>query len=257
MNPIGEFLAKSETKDCNCEKHGAYISRAYPVGGKPIWSRCPLCVQEAKNERVVTEDAEHARQSQAKFEETMERAGIPRRFRDRTFDNFECVTPEMEAVRDQARDFVVNFKVHEARGTTAVFSGGPGAGKNHLAMAVAMGLMAKSKTVMALTVREAVMRMRASYRDGDAPSELEVLKVLTRVDLLILDEVGVQSGTDFEHDQIFTLIDMRYREGKPMLFLTNLSKKEFAAAIGARAFDRLQEAWLWVPFPWGSWRRKG
>lgn len=251
-----EGLGKVDTAPANCEAHGEFTAKFIPMGRGGIWTRCPTCVEGAKAETKRQEEAELSRVRQQRLEQRLDTAGIPARFRTRTFDNFEAESKDQRHALKVAREFAAGFQHHLESGTTAVFSGSPGTGKNHLAMAIGQHLMSAGRTVMALTVREAVMRMRASYRNGDAPSELEVLTTLSRVDLLILDEVGVQSGTDFEHDQVFTLIDMRYREAKPMLFLTNLPKPAFAEALGPRAFDRLQEAWLWVPFAWDSWRKR-
>lgn len=256
MNSAADFV-DVDTKARTCAVHGEYQSRFI---GKPktgIWTGCQTCVTEFNTQQEEQQRVAEGRRRQQALEEKLNTAGVPRRFRDRSFDNFDVTSPKQQKALDEARAFVAEFAVHQARGTTAVFAGPPGTGKNHLAMAIALALLAESRTVMAVTVREAVMMLRASYSDKEQASEIEVLRRLAGVDLLILDEVGVQSGTDFEHDQVFTLIDMRYREAKPMLFLTNLTKPEFEKAIGTRAFDRLQEAWMWVTFGWESYRRRG
>ncbi|MNL85189.1 DNA replication protein DnaC [compost metagenome] len=70
----------------------------------------------------------------------------------------------------------------------------------------------------------------------------------------MLDEIGVQYGTDGEQTILFDVLDRRYRDMKPSVFLTNQDKKGFKEFIGERTFDRLTETSRWVPFDWASYR---
>ena len=79
-------------------------------------------------------------------------------------------------------------------------------------------------------------------------------QVFTHTHLLIIDEVGVQFGTEAERTQLFGIIDERYREQRPSILLTNLGLDDSKSFIGARAYDRLRECGQWVPFDWESYR---
>jgi DNA replication protein DnaC len=74
------------------------------------------------------------------------------------------------------------------------------------------------------------------------------------VPLLVLDEIGVQYGTDGEQTIIFDILDRRYRDMRPSVLLTNQDKAGLKTFIGERAYDRLTETCRWVPFDWPSYR---
>ena len=75
------------------------------------------------------------------------------------------------------------------------------------------------------------------------------------VPLLVIDEIGVQYGTDSEQTILFDVLDKRYRDMRPTILLTNQNTIGLKAFIGERAFDRLTETARWVAFDWPSHRR--
>ena len=52
------------------------------------------------------------------------------------------------------------------------------------------------------------------------------IKNLCRVPLLILDDFGMERGTEYGLEQIYAVIDGRYRSGKPLIATTNLTLQE-------------------------------
>ena len=44
-----------------------------------------------------------------------------------------------------------------------------------------------------------------------------------RYPLLILDDFGMERGTEYGLEQVFNVIDSRYRSGKPLIVTTNLT----------------------------------
>ena len=48
------------------------------------------------------------------------------------------------------------------------------------------------------------------------------------VDLLVLDDIGVERGTEFEVEQLFLILESRWREYKPIIFTSNLSLEELS-----------------------------
>ena len=73
--------------------------------------------------------------------------------------------------------------------------------------------------------------------------------------MLIIDEVGTQTDSDWEKLQIFNVIDGRYQNMKPTVLISNLSAEEVQSVIGERSVDRLREEGAFViPFNWPSKR---
>lgn len=67
---------------------------------------------------------------------------------------------------------------------------------------------------------------------------------LMRYPLLILDDVGMERQTEYAMEQVFNVIDARYRSGMPLIITTNLSLAELKAPKSrdhARIYDRILE----------------
>lgn len=246
-----------ETKQASCPDHGPFESRALMLMGRMMgWSKCPECNRlaeavEAEKKRVADEQ-----ERQRRIEARLNQAGIPFRFRSRSFANFTAETKEKADCLRIAEAFAESFKERYAEGTTAVFSGKPGTGKSHLAIAVCMAIMSSGYTAMYLNALDAIRLVRATWKRDGGRSEDEVMRDLASVDLLVLDEVGAQYGTEGEQVILFDIINRRYQDQMPMILLTNQGKEGFKQYLGDRAFDRLREAGRWVAFDWESHRGK-
>ena len=67
---------------------------------------------------------------------------------------------------------------------------------------------------------------------------------LNRYSLLIIDDLGIERNSDFALEQVFNVIDSRYRSKKPLIITTNLTLSELnnAADIAhKRIYDRILE----------------
>jgi DNA replication protein DnaC len=67
---------------------------------------------------------------------------------------------------------------------------------------------------------------------------------LNQYSLLILDDLGVERSSEFALEQMFHVIDSRYRSKKPMIVTTNLTLDELkhpADVAHARIYDRVLE----------------
>ena len=132
-----------------------------------------------------------------------------------------------------------------------MLSGNPGTGKSHLAAAILQFILPKHVGAY-MTLMDLIRKLRDTWRRDSEMSESQLLAKLQAIPLLVIDEVGVQYGTDGERSILFDVMDRRYREMRPTILMTNLGKDDFRAAVGDRVFDRLTEVARWVPFDWQS-----
>lgn len=256
---LSEIAANPEVdfRHAHCEQHGDYESQRYTLfaGGREHWTKCPTCSDEqAAAERAREQQREAAQQAQ-RYQDRLDRAGIPQRFRSRTFDAFVADTEPKQRALAIARLYANEFDQRYDQGANLIFSGQPGTGKSHLGLAIAQRVMERYSAIY-VTARELVMRLRATWRDDSPVSEIEMQRTFSRCGLLVIDEIGVQFGTDAERTQLFGVIDERYREELPSILLTNLDVDGFKQFVGQRAYDRLRECGMWVAFDWESYRGK-
>ena len=66
-----------------------------------------------------------------------------------------------------------------------------------------------------------VRAVKETYSRNSERTERQVIADFARPDLLILDEIGRQHGTDTERLIIFDVINARYLQNKPSILITN------------------------------------
>ena len=72
----------------------------------------------------------------------------------------------------------------------------------------------------------------------------EYISRLCSFPLLILDDFGMERGTEYGLEQVYNVIDSRYRSRKPLIVTTNLTLEELQNPEDtphARIYDRLIE----------------
>lgn len=245
--PLGE-------RQITCPTHGEYMSAGTRYfGTREVWTNCPDCVEaQLAAERKAQSEAE-AKRRQDRITSMMETANIPARFIGRTFENYRTGTPTQAQALKVVQEYANSFNSHYKAGTGLVLSGLPGTGKSHLAGAVLQHIL-PDHVGLYVTCMGMIRAIRGTWRKESEKSETEVIQMFSSVPLLVLDEIGVQYGTDGEQTIIFDVLDRRYRDMKPTILLTNQDKKGFKEFIGDRSFDRLVETSRWVSFDWDSYR---
>lgn len=258
IGDIFEEIKRLEPKyrDSVCEIHGDYKEKGiFFFKPEPKWLGCNLCKQEREKEAAEARALKEQQEAQARIEYRLNKAGIPLRFRDRNLDNYIADTPEKQRSLSIARNYSENFKEYRKTGKTLIFSGKAGTGKSHLAIAIAQSVMPRY-TALYINALDAVRMIRDTWRKDSQMSETQVLEMLGSIDLLIIDEIGVQYGTDNEQMLMFDIINRRYRDAMPIILLTNLGKDGLSEYLTERSFDRLRENGIWVSFEWESFRGK-
>lgn len=248
---------KNHTREAHCEVHGAYTEKGGSMFGssRVLWWGCPPCNEAKQAKEQEEQRAREESQRQARIEARLQAAGIPLAFRTRTFENYRADTEQQQHALAVAKEYTENFwPKHHPEGRSLVFSGNPGTGKSHLALSIAQQVM-KRGTVMYRDVMDILRMVRSTWGGKSGQTEDEVFRLLgEQIDLLIIDEIGVQRGTDDEQVILFDIINRRYRDNRPTILLTNLGGKGLAEFLGPRIIDRLREKAIFVPFRWESYR---
>jgi len=142
-------------------------------------------------------------------------------------------------------------------GLGLIIGGGVGCGKTHLATAIAMECMAHGYTAIFYLVPELFDQMRKEVGAGSTTT----LDYVKDVDLLILDDLGVERNNEWTEERMYMLIDYRYTHNKQTVITTNATSidhlKDMLGIGSDRICSRLSEMCkiIWV-LNAGDYRKK-
>lgn len=245
--------------DGTCEVHGPCKFVVFPAmfdGSKPLrMKRCDGCTADRKAREDAERDREEVRRREAKLHELRSQSLIPARFRDRSLANYAATTSGQTRALQVCHRFVDNWPEGRRNGTSLIFTGGPGTGKTHLACGIASALIERYEAAaMFMTTLQAMRSIKASYNRDAEITEEEAVDNLLWPELLILDEIGVQVGSEHEKLLLFDVLNSRYQDCRPTILLSNLSMTDLETYLGQRVMDRYRECGAVIAFDWDSHR---
>jgi DNA replication protein DnaC len=168
---------------------------------------------------------------------------LPKRFREVSFDREPVVSigRRNPALIREVRAYVQNIAERLDEGRGLWFTGDVGTGKTTLAMLVSKAAMEADRTVAIYSLPRLLGLLRDSYGDDAVYSLNELIDRLCSVDLLHVDDVGAEQSSSWVLEQLYTIVNTRYEDGRAMLLTTNLDHDALTAQIGARTVSRLYE----------------
>src|SRR5215210_7897244 len=168
---------------------------------------------------------------------------LPRRYREVSFDREPVLSikrsnpHEVLAVQSYCRD--ISGRLADGRGLW--FMGNPGTGKTTLAMLVSKTAMERDHTVAIYSLPRLLALLRESFDDDARYSLNDLIDRLCSVDLLHVDDVGAEQTSGWVLEQLYTIVNTRYEDGRAMLLTTNLDGDALKEQIGERTVSRLFE----------------
>ena len=154
---------------------------------------------------------------------------------DWTFENDNGRSPQMH----HAQRYVEQWQTMRSENLGLLLWGGVGTGKSFLAGCIANALMEQEVPVRMTNFARILNELNSSFSGRN-----EVVDKLCRYPLLIIDDFGMERGTEYALEQIYSIVDSRYRSRKPLIVTTNLTLDEIRHpqdTTYARIYDRLLE----------------
>ncbi|MEO8457626.1 MAG: ATP-binding protein, partial [Chloroflexota bacterium] len=189
--------------------------------------------------------------------QTLDSLDLPmlKRMTFQTFDpKFLAETPK-ELTDIQAIQRIA-MKYAEEPQDWLVIAGQTGRGKTRLAAAIGNYCRASGQQVMFVVVPDLLDELRSAYNPQNPANFDTIFDRVRNMPLLILDDLGAQSGTAWADEKLFQLINHRYNASLPTVFTTNLKAAELDNRVLSRMTDlQISSIQLMGPFDfWGNTR---
>lgn len=136
--------------------------------------------------------------------------------------------------------YVRKFDQVSADNIGLMLYGEAGNGKTFFAECVANALLEKGHFVWMTNIRDISGAMSGNYGEYRA----YLLRKIRTVDLLILDDFGAERDSSYMNEQVYDIINERYKAEKPMMVTTNLDPGEMAKEpniTARRIYERVLE----------------
>lgn len=148
----------------------------------------------------------------------LEKSRIDKRFSLRTFDNFKGYDPITIKAKTIAQDYVKNIEQYLDNGKNLIIEGAGkvGTGKTHLACSVAQGVMQKGIPAQFINVVSMIAEIKENFD----------ISKFADVELLIIDDLGKEKGTEWVCETIYGIINKRYEQMKPTVITTEKPMSE-------------------------------
>lgn len=240
---------KNEYKGADGLLHCAVCNKSVQVRisvfGKEKTVRCVCrCVRkEMEQYEAMQKRDELERQRRICFSET--------NMSSWSFENDDRRNPKLSDAMMRYADKFSEFR-QDSKGL--ILYGTVGTGKTYYAACIANRLIDNGYRVFMTNFARLV-----NETQGFNVDKQKYINSLNRYDLLIIDDLGAERRSEFMQEQVFNIIDSRYRSGLPFIITTNLSGDELKKPqeIGySRIYDRILERCFPIEVTGQSRRRK-
>lgn len=227
----GEYLGEDGL--VYCEKCHTPVQCRKEFLGK---MRILPCICKCRQEEMRREKEEAEARERMNLIRRMKTTGIQERhLLDWRFD----VAEDTETIR-WARQYVQNWKRVRAENLGLLLWGDVGTGKSFVAACIANALLEQATPVLMTNFSKILNQMGGMYSD----ERYQYIASFNRYSLLIIDDLGIERSTEYAKEQVYAVVDERYKANLPLIITTNLTINEIRNpdnVADARIYSRILE----------------
>ena len=194
------------------------------------------CICKCQKEERERQEQRMKEEEQLLYVRRLKATGIQERhLQDWTFAS-ATDTPSVQ----MAKRYAENWKKVKAENLGLLLWGDVGTGKSFLAACIANALLEKGVPVLMTNFSKILNQMGAMYSD----ERYRYIASFNRFSLLIIDDLGIERNTEYALEQVYAVIDERYKTGLPLIITTNLTISQLRNpedVAHARIYSRVLE----------------
>jgi DNA replication protein DnaC len=166
---------------------------------------------------------------------------IPAKYRGVSFDR-PPVTQIDQLVVQQVRRYCDELEENLDSGKGLWFLGSHGTGKTTLAMLLSQQVLQAGRSVAIYSLPKLLGRIRRTYdADVGEQSYSDLFERLATVDLLHLDDLGVEKQTEWVVEQLYAVLNERYERERAIVVTSNVEIDDLERQLGPRIVSRIVE----------------
>jgi DNA replication protein DnaC len=219
-----EFVGHGQVDCPHCGGLGYVVPDVPPA--HPGFGRAVICACRAAEEEVARANA-------------LQKLSQLGALRESTFDTFLPdgigLTPARQTNLKRAYERTLNY-AQNPQGWL-ILKGGYGCGKTHLAAAIANCRLNLGHSALFVNTPDLLDHLRATYGPNSLTSYDQRFEQVRNAPLLILDDLGSQSNTEWAQEKLYQIFNHRYNARLPTVITTNEELETIEIRIRSRMVD--------------------
>ena len=176
-----------------------------------------------------------------KYKENIYLFEVPKEIKEASMKNIDLDNPDRFKVIKWLKNFLDNYsKEQPQRGM--YLTGNFGCGKTYLISATLNELAKQNHKIAIVYYPEFLRSLKESFSDS-GNSYNEKFKMIKKVEILLIDDIGAETMTEWSRDEILgTILQYRMQEGLTTFFTSNLTVKELEEhfSISSKGIEKVK-----------------